>query len=51
MGIWNAADEVGKAIQHKRELDKKVSESTEQTQQAAADAEKRHEENKEQGML
>jgi hypothetical protein len=49
MGIWNDANDIGTELKYKRDLEKKASESSGQQDPAAE--QKRHEENKEQGMI
>jgi hypothetical protein len=51
MGIWNDANDIGADMKHKQQLKKHAEEAA---QQATPDPEaeaRRHEENKEQGML
>ena len=51
MGLWQASDELGKQTELNRIEKKREQEIAEQAKAEAADQEKRHEENKRQGMI
>lgn len=51
MTLMDAQDELGREIQHKRNMDKAKQDALEEGKKEKEEEQKRHEENKEQGMI
>jgi hypothetical protein len=51
MGLFNYADQLGKRVEEKRQVEAAKKEMAKEAQDEAAKAEKQHKENKEQGMI
>jgi len=51
MGLYNYLDTLGKRVEEKRQVKAAMEERERQAREEAAKADKRHEENKEQGMI
>jgi hypothetical protein len=51
MGLWNAADDLGKEVRAKQKANDEAEKLAEQAKQKAVEDQQRHEEDKKQGMI